>query len=119
MAIFPCDMCHKRYAGKGNTIYIGWLGGSFTEREKLNLCPNHAEGVMQWIRGSFTLIERGGVMQTDDAEIGRTCETCGLEPTAQTWFANTYLRSDDPEVYALGVCKKCAGKLSQDMPRAA
>lgn len=116
MAIFPCDLCRKRYAGRGNSIYIGWMQGGFSDRRKLNLCPAHVDLTIQSLAKHLTLIERGGVMQSDSAEISSTCETCGLEPTTQTWFANTYERNSDPSVFARGVCEKCAQVLRSALP---
>lgn len=119
MAIFPCDMCRRRYPGRGNTVYLGWSAGSHNDREKLNLCSIHVDQVQAWLQENLKLIEVGGVMQTDETEISRTCERCGLEPTTQTWYANTYIRTADPAVYAVGLCEKCGGYLDVDRPRAA
>jgi len=119
MAIFPCDMCRKRYPGKSNSVYLGWMAGGYSDRRKLNLCPRHVEVVDAWLSKNLSLIEVGGVPQTDDVEISKTCESCGLEPTTQTWFANTYVRSEDPAVWARGLCEKCGGRVLQDAPQAA
>ena len=115
MAIFPCDVCRKRYAGRSNSAYIGWMAGGFSDRRKYNLCQNHAEELEAKLQKHMALIEVGGVMQTDNTEIAGTCEVCGLEPTQQTWFANTYYRTKDNAVWVRGVCQKCALPLSQEL----
>lgn len=113
MALFPCDLCRKRYPGRSNSVYLGWMAGGFSDRRKFNLCQRHVESMEDTIAKHMALIEVGGVMQTDDVEISGTCEVCGLEPTAQTWFANTYVRTKDPAVWARGVCEKDGATLRQ------
>lgn len=119
MAIFPCDVCRKRYSGKSNTAYIGWSAGSFQDRHKLNLCQSHADALSSLLEKSFNLVERGGVLQTDDTEVSRTCESCNAEPSTQTYYVNLYVRSRDPEVWVKGVCEQCGQTLSQNLPQAA
>ena len=119
MAIFPCDICRKRYPGRGNTVYVGWMAGGYNDRVKYNACPFHADQLTGWAAKHLQLIEVGGVMQTDDTEVSKTCSDCGLEPATQTWFANTYLRTEDPKTFAAGFCEKCGARVGQDRPQAA
>lgn len=115
MALFPCDVCKRRYVGAGNSAYIGWMAGAFSERIRLRLCSPHVNAVLLRCEQHMTLVQRGDDLVGDDTELPTVCQRCGLEPATVTFFANVYERNTEPLVFAATRCAKCQGQLTYDL----
>lgn len=105
MALFPCDVCHRRYVGVGSSAYIGWVAGGFNERRKWRLCPQDLEQVQSFVQQLFDLIQVGDELVGDDAEVSNLCSlSCG-KPASTTYFAHVYPRGEPMKVYITTRCK--------------
>jgi hypothetical protein len=112
MALFPCTLCNKRYAGKSNKAYVGWTKGIYSDRKVLNLCAFHIDMLREQLQRQGLLIERDGVMVDDGATPVAKCLLCTTDPVTTIWWAHLYDRSLGKEVYAIDACDKCKPSLA-------
>lgn len=114
MALYPCDVCHRRYVGAGNHAYVGWATGSFSERKRRRLCPVHVDEYRAAADRSMRLVSRGeqAFELSDDGDT--SCWQCHLEPHTVMSFLHLYSRDSEPEVYVMHTCPKCNSHLSLD-----
>lgn len=112
MALFPCALCNRRYAGKSNKAYIGWTKGMYSARQAVNMCAFHIDMLREQCVRQGTLIERDDVLVAENAGVSETCTMCRSEPATMTWWAHLYDRSLGKEVYAIDACDRCEPTLA-------
>lgn len=115
MALFPCDVCKRRYVGAGNSAYIGWMAGSYSERVRFRLCPLHIKGLAELCELTMICVQVGDQLVGEETALPRDCGRCELEPATVTYFANLYSRLEEPHVYAAVRCAKCAEPMTQSL----
>lgn len=115
MALFPCDVCKKRYVGTGNLAYVGWMAGGFSERARYRLCQPHVTALTELLELHMVCIQVGDQLVGDDTELPAECQRCHLEPGTVTWFAQVYDRRQDMHQYATVRCAKCQPVTEQSM----
>jgi hypothetical protein len=104
MALFPCDICRRRYVGVGNSAYLGWVAGGFNERRRMRLCPGHLEQVESFIEARFNLVQVGDDLVEELAEQADVCDVdCTARPTT-TYFAHVYRRNELPRYFVASRC---------------
>lgn len=119
MALFPCDVCGKRYAGKSNKAYIGWTRGGYSDRKVLNVCSFHADVLHEQATRTAELLERDDVMVNPDLVVSKICTLCKVDGTTTTWWVHLYDRSLGKLVFVTDACDRCRPPYAQDAPSAA
>lgn len=80
MALTPCVYCNARYAGKTNYAYLAAVDGLDAKRDRLGLCPRHAEELMlRFAHGGWWAEEDHQVSNEDCSQ----CILCLHPITAQ------------------------------------
>jgi len=105
MALFPCDVCHRRYVGVGNSAYLGWVAGGFNERRKWRLCPRDLEQILSFVEERFDLVQVGDELVDSSIEVSNLCGRDCQAPASTTYFAHVYPRSEQPRIYVASRCK--------------
>lgn len=114
MALYPCDIDGRRYAGNGNSAYAGWAAGSYSERKRYRLCSAHLQEFRDTAERTMRLVARGD-MSFELSDDGRTdCWQCGLEPHTVMSFLHLYDRNAEPETYVMHTCAKCNSRFVLD-----
>jgi hypothetical protein len=106
MALYPCTVCLKRYAGKSNKGYIGWNRGGYSDRQVLDLCGRHVDELRETVQRQGRLLERDEVL-VDDSPVAEKCTLCTVDATSTTWWAHIYDRTVGKEVYVTDACDQC------------
>lgn len=114
MALYPCDVCHRRYVGAGNHAYVGWAAGSYSERKRRRLCPAHLAEFRRTADTAMRLVSRGDIAFEISDDGNPMCWECGLEPHTVMSFMHLYDRTSEPEVYVMHTCAKCNSRFILD-----
>lgn len=112
MALFPCSICQKRYAGKSNKAYVGWNRGIYSDRQIMNLCAFHIDMLREQLVRQGALVERNGDMLSDAEAPAPHCVICTTDPVTTTWWAQLYDRSLGKEVFVVEACDRCTPNLA-------
>lgn len=113
MALFPCDVCGKRYAGKSNKAYIGWTRGGYSDRKVLNLDAFHIDVLRGSAETQANLLEKDDVVVNPDLGVSKVCQLCTVDPTTTTWWVHLYDRSLGKMVYVTDACDRCTPAYAQ------
>lgn len=98
MARFPCDRGPHRYRGPQQTIYIGIVKGTESQRYKLRLCPHHFSAAQDYL-AEFKVDPVDGTCAWFGT--GAKCVAC-LQPMDELgwqFFSTVYPTNDEREDY--------------------
>jgi hypothetical protein len=99
VAVYPCTIGQHRYGGAQRSIYLTRLDGARPETRKFRLCSRHFAELQGAVARAMTLLE-------DDSQASPFCDRCG-ESRATVVFARNYSGGDEPDQYAVDVCRAC------------
>jgi hypothetical protein len=111
MAMYPCDVDNRRYAGAQQTIYPALVDGTSSSRRKLRLCAWHFDALVDKLEKNA---------KTDQVEFGAPsllmCLICAKEVTdsEHQFFATVYAYKQDRRDFWAPVHESCAGAVVED-----
>jgi hypothetical protein len=106
MAMFPCDVCGRRYQGKQSSAYSAIVNGAEASRGKRRLCPDCAEDLDEWITDRLVPAE-------ETAQVMLCCACAGADPTLALFVTIYHPNSDRQDFFGRLHEGGCAGQVRQ------
>ena len=107
MALFPCELCNRRYHGRQCTVYPAFVNGSTAVRRRLRCCPPCYGTAVEAVLDHFDIIDLETPLQSTDAA-DRVCRMCGQVEGEWTFFVNEYPPKEQPIERFGPICRPCA-----------
>lgn len=106
MAQYPCSICGQRYRGPQQTMYVAFLNGSASVREKSRMCPDCMDAADSHIAKYWLPAEIEGEWAK--------CAVCGSAQPQLACFVTAYPAHAERQDWFSSLCSTCC--LAQAVP---